>query len=90
MTGTGMIVGTPGYMAPEQIVGGPVDHRTDIYAFGALGYELLTGSPPFAGTPQEVAGAQLIRSPDPIARQRPDTPPPLAALIMRCLREGSG
>ena len=70
MTGTGMMVGTPGYMAPEQIVAGPVDHRTDIYAFGALAYELLTGSPPFAGTPQEVVAAQLTRSPEPVARQR--------------------
>ena len=90
MTGTGMMVGTPGYMAPEQIVAGPVDHRTDIYAFGALAYELLTGSPPFAGTPQEVVAAQLTRSPEPIARQRPDTPPPLAALVMRCLQKDPG
>jgi serine/threonine protein kinase len=42
-TGTGVMLGTPASMAPEQIVGGPVDHRTDIYAFGALAYELLTG-----------------------------------------------
>ncbi len=90
MTGTGMMVGTPGYMAPEQIVAGPVDHRTDIYAFGALAYELLTGSPPFAGTPQEVVAAQLTRSPEPIARQRPDTPPPLASLVMRCLQKDPG
>ena len=90
MTGTGIMVGTPGYMAPEQIVAGPVDHRTDIYAFGALAYELLTGSPPFVGTPQEVVAAQLTRSPEPIGRQRPDTPPPLASLVMRCLQKDPG
>ena len=90
MTGTGIMVGTPGYMAPEQIVAGPVDHRTDIYAFGALAYELLTGSPPFVGTPQEVVAAQLTRSPEPIARHRPDTPPPLASLVMRCLQKDPG
>ena len=90
MTGTGIMVGTPGYMAPEQIVAGPVDHRTDIYAFGALAYELLTGSPPFAGTPQEIVAAQLTRSPEPVGRQRPDTPPALASLVMRCLQKDPG
>ncbi len=90
MTGTGMMIGTPGYMAPEQIVAGPVDHRTDIYGFGALAYELLIGSPPFVGTPQEIVAAQLTRPPEPIARHRPDTPPPLSALVMRCLQKDPG
>jgi eukaryotic-like serine/threonine-protein kinase len=86
VTGTGMMAGTPGYMAPEQIVGGAVDHRTDIYAFGTLAYELLTGSPPFTGAAQDVVNAQLTRSPEPVTRHRPDTPPALAALVMRCLQ----
>jgi serine/threonine-protein kinase len=85
VTGTGMLVGTPGYMAPEQIVGGSVDHRADIYAFGALAYESLTGLMPFAGSAQDVVGAQLTGSPDPIVRHRPDVPPALAAMVMRCL-----
>ncbi len=67
MTGSGAGVGTPAYMSPEQIVGGAVDQRTDIYALGALGYEILTGSPPFAGTPQEIASAHLTRTPEPLA-----------------------
>ena len=85
MTGTGMMIGTPGYMSPEQIVGGPVDHRSDIYAFGALAYESLTGLMPFSGSAQDVVGAQLTGSPDPIVRHRPEMPPALAAMVMRCL-----
>jgi serine/threonine protein kinase len=90
MTGAGMMMGTPAYMAPEQVVAGPVDHRTDIYAFGVLAYELLTGSPPFAGTPQKVIAAQLSQPPDPVSRHRPETPPVLAALVMRCLQKEPG
>ena len=86
MTGTGMMVGTPGYMSPEQIVGGAVDHRTDIYAFGALAYEVLTGRPPFEGSAQDVVGAQLTASPDLVVRRRPEVPPALASLVMRCLQ----
>jgi Tol biopolymer transport system component/predicted Ser/Thr protein kinase len=90
MTGAGMMMGTPAYMAPEQVAAGPVDHRTDIYAFGALAYELLTGSPPFAGTPQKIIAAQLTQPPEPVTRHRPETPPVLAALIMRCLQKEPG
>ena len=85
MTGTGMMIGTPGYMSPEQIVGGPVDHRSDIYAFGALAYESLTGLMPFSGSAQDVVGAQLTGSPDSIVKHRPDAPPALTAMVMRCL-----
>ena len=76
-------------MAPERIVAGPVDHRSDLYAFGALAYELLTGSTPFAGTPQEIVAAQLTNSPEPVSRVRPDTPPALAALVMRLSPKGT-
>jgi Tol biopolymer transport system component len=87
ITGTGIMIGTPVYMAPEQIVSGPVDHRTDIYGLGVLGYELLTGSPPFTASSHEVVAAKLTQSPEPVLRLRPEAPRPLADLIMRCLQK---
>ena len=84
-TGTGLMIGTPGYMAPEQIVGGTIDHRTDIYGFGAVAYEMLTGAPPFTGAREDIVRTQLTDMPEPIARLRPDTPSVLAAMVMRCL-----
>src|SRR5262245_53778334 len=87
ITRTGVAVGTPNYMAPEQLVGGTVDQRTDIYAFGALAYELLTGAPPFDGTLQEVAEAHLTRRPAPLASRRPDAPAWLVSLVDRCLEK---
>jgi len=87
LTGSGVMAGTPSYMAPEQIVGGAIDHRSDIYALGALAYELLAGTPPFNGTQQEVIAAQLTRVPEPVTRYRPETPPALATLVMRCLQK---
>ena len=87
MTTSGMAIGTPAYMAPEQLAGDPAaDHRVDIYAVGLLGYELLAGEAPFkASSPQETLAAQLTRAPEPISKRRPDAPPALAALLTRCL-----
>src|SRR3989442_8576789 len=61
LTSLGMALGTPAYMAPEQAAGDPnVDHRADLYAVGALGYELLAGRPPFSGmSPQGMLAAQV-------------------------------
>jgi serine/threonine-protein kinase len=89
LTQTGTSLGSPTYMAPEQIAGDPnVDHRADIYAFGCMGYELLAGEPPFtAETPQRVLAAHLSQKPQPIASKRSDVPRSLAAIIMRCLEK---
>jgi serine/threonine-protein kinase len=87
MTTSGMAIGTPAYMAPEQLAGDPAaDHRVDLYALGLLGYELLAGEAPFkAPSPQETMAAQLTRAPEPISKRRPDAPAALAALLTRCL-----
>src|SRR5690242_1826455 len=87
LTSLGMALGTPAYMAPEQAAGDPnVDHRADLYAVGALGYELLAGRTPFGGlSPQGMLAAQVTVTPDPITQHRDSLPPALAALIMRCL-----
>src|SRR2546430_2160498 len=87
LTSLGMALGTPAYMAPEQAAGDPnVDHRADLYAVGALGYELLAGRPPFSGmSPQGMLAAQVTATPDPVTQHRATVPPALAALIMRCL-----
>ncbi len=89
LTSTGLALGTPTYMAPEQAAADPhTDHRADIYALGALGYELLSGRPPFtAPTAQAVVAAHLTQAPTPLAQLRPSVPPALAALVMRCLEK---
>src|SRR6476660_7406818 len=89
LTSAGVALGTPAYMAPEQATADPhVDHRADIYAVGALAYEMLAGRPPFvAPTPQAVLAAQVTQAPEPVARFRPSVPPALAALVMRCLEK---
>jgi serine/threonine-protein kinase len=86
LTHVGAVVGTPSYMAPEQISGEPADARTDIYALGALGYFLLTGRPPFAGkTVAQLLAAHLHERPEPPRAHRPDLPPALEAVVLRCL-----
>ena len=89
MTSAGMAIGTPAYMAPEQLAADPAaDHRIDIYAVGLLAYELLSGQSPFVGTsPQATMAAQLTRMPDPLHTVRDDVPPVLSAIIMRCLEK---
>lgn len=87
-TATGTMLGTPAYMAPEQIAGEATDHRTDIYAVGVLAYELLAGRTPFvAETRQAVMHAHLDEAPPPVVELAPSTPPRMAALAMRCLEK---
>lgn len=83
VTRTGAMVGTPGYMAPEQIRGGAVDGRTDLYAIGVILFELLTGARPFHGsTPFVVAQAHVTQ---PVPHLPAGFPPALDAVIARAL-----
>jgi Tol biopolymer transport system component len=87
LTTTGVALGTPAYMAPEQATADPqLDHRVDIYAVGVVAYEMLTGHPPFYGlTPQQTLAAHVTQSPAPVGEQRPGLAPALDGVVMRCL-----
>jgi len=88
LTQTGMALGTPAYMAPEQAAGEGVDHRADLYALGIVAYQALAGELPFRGhTAQQLVAAHLTEAPDPITKFRPGLPPALAAVVMRCLEK---
>jgi eukaryotic-like serine/threonine-protein kinase len=71
LTGTGVIIGTPLYMAPEQAKGEAIDHRVDLFALGVMTYEMLAGVPPFEGTALEIAVANISSDPPPIAERAP-------------------
>ena len=84
-TSQGMILGTAGYMSPEQARGKPVDKRTDIWAFGCVLYEMLTGRTPFVGeTGSDMVAAILEREPD-WTSLPPATPVMVRRLLERCL-----
>ncbi|MGE5186052.1 MAG: serine/threonine-protein kinase [Acidobacteriota bacterium] len=86
LTATGAILGTPHYMAPEQVRGKTVDARSDIYALGALAYHLVTGRPPFAGDNAIAIGfAHLSETPVPPRELRRDCPAALDAAIIAAL-----
>jgi serine/threonine-protein kinase len=89
LTAAGASLGTPGYMAPEQIAADPnADYRVDIYAFGVTAYEALAGKGPFHGRPPHaLLAAHLSEQPPPLAERRPDVPAALASLVMRCLEK---
>jgi TolB-like protein/tetratricopeptide (TPR) repeat protein/tRNA A-37 threonylcarbamoyl transferase component Bud32 len=89
ITQAGSGVGTPAYMSPEQAAGDPgLDHRADVYAFGCLAYELLTGETPFHGRPlHQLLTAHFAETAPSVTLKRADTPPGLAALVARCLEK---
>ena len=89
LTGAGTSLGTPGYMAPEQAAGDQVDARADIYSWGVVAYELVTGVHPFTDkrTAQQLIAAQISEKPRPIAEVRGDVPPPIASLITRAMEK---
>ena len=89
LTQAGGAIGTPAYMAPEQAVGDTVDSRTDLYAWGVMAYEMLSGGHPFGqhATPQRLIAAHMTELPAPLAEKSIAVPPALAALVMRCLEK---
>ncbi|MGD2121576.1 MAG: serine/threonine-protein kinase, partial [Gemmatimonadota bacterium] len=86
ITRTGEIIGTPGYLSPEQLKGEPATEATDVFALGLMGYELLTGQGPFTGnTQRETIMRSLREPPTPLENLRPGVDPALAKLLERCL-----
>ncbi|MCB5163394.1 protein kinase [Streptomyces bambusae] len=86
MTQTGMVMGTPQYLSPEQALGKAVDHRSDLYATGCLLYELLALRPPFTGeTPLAVVYQHVQDAPVPPSTVAPGVPAELDGLVMRSL-----
>jgi len=87
-TREGMVMGTAGYMSPEQASGLPADFRSDQFSFGAILYELSTGRRAFQrGTPVETLTAIIREEPEPIEQSNPKTPLPLRWIIERCLEK---
>jgi serine/threonine protein kinase/Tfp pilus assembly protein PilF len=87
-TGDGRLMGTPEYMAPEQAEGLPSDARTDIYAFGLILYEMVTGKRPFSGdTPVRLALKHKTETPTPPLAWNAALPAELNALILKCLEK---
>src|SRR5262249_37324715 len=86
LTGTGVVLGTPGYMSPEQVDGGPLDGRSDLFGLGCVLYRAATGAAPFQG---ETLSALLLAvardEPRPPQQVRPDVPPALSDLILKLL-----
>lgn len=86
LTGAGVVMGTPGFMSPEQMRGHPVDARTDVFAFGVMLYDLLAGARPFTGsTAADLLVAVLTKEPPPLAQKNPAVDPELARFVARCL-----
>src|SRR5271170_5488167 len=85
---TGSMVGTPAYMAPEQVGGKAIDYRTDIYSLGLMLYEMFTGTPAFtADTPVAVALKQLRETPPPPHELEPTIPVAIERAILKCLEK---
>jgi len=86
LTATGVVIGTPQYMSPEQASGEAVDQRSDIYSLGVVAYQMLAGEAPFSGgTVAAILVKQVTEDAPTVTRRRPDCPPHLAVAIARCL-----
>jgi serine/threonine-protein kinase len=88
MTATGLIMGTPEYMAPEQVAGKRVDERADIYALGIILYELFTGKVPFSGDSAIAVGFMQMKDPPRPPREiNPQLPEEIETVILKCLQK---
>ena len=85
LTRTGLVIGTPAYMSPEQCLAQRVTSAADQYSLGTVAYELLAGRTPFRGSPLEMQWAHTRETPEPIRTLRPDCPPELETIISRML-----
>src|SRR5678816_2229003 len=87
-TGSGVVIGTAGYMSPEQARGLNVDHRSDIFSLGAVIYEMLARRKPFDGeTPSDTLASILTSEPPPLPRVVPGVPPELVRIVNKSLRK---
>ncbi len=86
-TAEGAVLGTPAYMAPEQVRSGRVDHRADVYGLGMVAYAMVCGEPAYKGNPTAVAMAHVLRTPAPPRSRRPDLPVGAEQAILRCLEK---
>ena len=89
LTATGIAIGTPTYMSPEQAAGErTIDGRSDLYSLGVLGYQMLTGEPPFiANSTPAILVKHISETPTPVEQRRSDVPPDLARVIMTLLEK---
>jgi serine/threonine-protein kinase len=88
LTQAGVSLGTPAYMSPEQVTGQDVDRRSDIYALGAVAYEMLAGQPPFTGNSvQTVLSKVISEDPRPVTEHRKSVPPHITAAIAKALEK---
>jgi serine/threonine protein kinase/tetratricopeptide (TPR) repeat protein len=91
ITSPGLVMGTVAYMAPEQLLGGPIDHRVDLFALGVVLYEMVAGRLPFTGeTITEVSDRILHHEPEALARFNYATPPELEQIVRKALQKNPG
>jgi len=90
-TEAGVAMGTPGYMAPEQLQGKPADHRSDVFSLGVVLYQMVSGEHPFPGaTTAEIQAGILKEEAPSLSRVNPKVPPLLEHLVARCLEKRPG